>query len=180
MASFDQDDELSGDRAFRLVYNSFVTMFRDGRLLAETLDWLTGHGYQVADVDAGACQDTKGLLDLLAEALDFPDYFGRNLDALNDCMRDVIAGDYGFDVNATGFVLVFRRYDVFAALEPRAAHAVLDIFAKQARDAALVGHRMMCLVQSDDPNLRFEPVGATPVLWNDAEWLHARRRHSRA
>ncbi len=75
------------------------------------------------------------------------------MDALNDCMRDVVAGDYGADLNATGFVMVLRRYDVFAAFEPRAAHAVLDIFADQARNGALVGHRMMFLVQSDDPYL---------------------------
>jgi hypothetical protein len=31
-------------------------------------------------------------------------------------------------------------------------------------------------VQSDDPTIRFEPVGAMPVMWNHAEWLDAKRR----
>ena len=35
---------------------------------------------------------------------------------------------------------------------------------------------MLALVQSRDPDLRFDPVGATPVVWNDAEWLDASRR----
>jgi hypothetical protein len=34
----------------------------------------------------------------------------------------------------------------------------------------------MCLVQTNNPNIRFEPVGATPVGWNDAEWLDSQRR----
>jgi hypothetical protein len=34
----------------------------------------------------------------------------------------------------------------------------------------------MCLIQSDDPHVRFERVGATPVAWNDAEWLDSRRQ----
>jgi hypothetical protein len=34
---------------------------------------------------------------------------------------------------------------------------------------------MMCLVQSDDPQLSFQMVGATPVMWNDAEWLATKR-----
>ncbi|MCC2313682.1 hypothetical protein [Cellulomonas xiejunii] len=42
--------------------------------------------------------------------------------------------------------------------------------------AALVGGRFMCLVQSDDPQIGFQDVGATPVLWNDAEWAESRRR----
>ena len=175
MAAFELNDELNGDRAFRLIHNTFVTMFWRSDLLAETLDWLAEHGYQVVDVDAGDCVDTVSLLDRLASALNFPDYFGRNLDALNDCMRDVVTGDYGSDLDATGFVLVLRRYDSFAGREATAAHAVLDILADQCRNGAIIGHRMMCLVQSDDPRLHLPPVGATPVMWNDAEWLASRR-----
>jgi hypothetical protein len=48
--------------------------------------------------------------------------------------------------------------------------------AHHSRTAALFGRRLMCLVQSDDPHIRFEPVGATPVAWNDAEWLNSKRR----
>ncbi|WP_433045535.1 hypothetical protein [Dactylosporangium sp. CS-033363] len=33
----------------------------------------------------------------------------------------------------------------------------------------------MCLVQSNDPNITIEPVGATLVGWNDAEWPNAHR-----
>lgn len=34
----------------------------------------------------------------------------------------------------------------------------------------------MCLVHTNNPHIRFEPVGATPVMWNDAEWLASKRR----
>lgn len=175
VAAFDPDDQLDSDRAFRLVSNTFVTMFWRADLLIETLSWLTQHGYEVIEVDAGSCADTAALLDALSLALDFPDYFGRNLHAFNDCMRDVVAGDYGSDLSATGFVLALTNYDAFVRRDTKAAHAVVDILADQCRNGALIGHRMMCLVQSDDPKLRLPPVGATPVLWNDAEWLDARR-----
>jgi hypothetical protein len=101
-----------------------------------------------------------------------------NLDALKDCMRDVVSQDYGWAPNTTGLVLVFTGYDAFAARCSRAAQVVLDILADQSRSAALFGRRLICLAQSDDPGIRFAPVGATPVVWNDAEWLDSTRRPS--
>jgi len=111
----------------------------------------------------------------LAAALGFPDYYGNNLEALNDCLGDVAAGEYGAPSDATGLVLVLMGFDTFAASHRSSAQALLDIFAGQARNAALFGHRMFCLVQSGDPKLTFEPVGAMSVEWNDAEWLDAKR-----
>lgn len=110
-----------------------------------------------------------------SEALDFPDYFGRNLDALNDCMGDVASGDYGWHRDATGLVIVLRAFDTFATVDRRTAQAMLDIFAGQARRALLIGNRIICLVQSNDPHLAFEPVGAMPVMWNEEEWLNSKR-----
>ena len=80
-----------------------------------------------------------------------------------------------FWCNATGPVIVLRGFDSFATLDRRTAHTLLAIFADQARCAILIGNRIICLVQSNDPQLSFGPVGAMPVMWNDAEWLNSRR-----
>ncbi len=72
-------------------------------------------------------------------------------------------------------MVAFTGYDRFTRCCPRAAQIVLDIMADRARSALLFGNQVMCLVQTDDPGLRFEPVGAMPVMWNDAEWLDAKR-----
>lgn len=91
-------------------------------------------------------------------------------------MRDVASGDYGWDADAqTGLVLVFRAFDAFAAVDRRTAQIMLDIVADGARSAILIGHRIICLVQSNNPELAFEPVGAMPVTWNDAERANAER-----
>ena len=60
----------------------------------------------------------------------------------NDCMSDVVTQDYGWAANTTGLAVVFTGYDVFA---------------------------VRCLVQTNDPRIQFEPVGATAVGWNDTE-----------
>lgn len=172
MASWDPDAEATH---FRLVKNTFVTMFWQAVLLDETVESLVSHGYEVADFDAGRWRSVDQMFDDVAKRLRFPDYFGRNLNALNDCMRDVAACEYGWHAEATGLVIVLRAFDTFTAANRETAQAMLDIFAHQAGRAILSGRRIICLVQSNDPELSFEPVGAMAVSWNDAEWLNSNR-----
>ena len=175
MAPFDPDADFSQAADWRLVLNGFVTLFWNPAILGETMAWLVEHGYQVVTADAATWTTDADLHRELAALLDFPDYYGANLDALNDCLSDVAAYEYGTTRDATGLVLVLRHYDAFAARSERTAKVVLDIFADRARFGALIGHRMLCLVQSDDPDIRFEPVGASSVTWNDQEWPDAKR-----
>jgi hypothetical protein len=179
MTAFDSDADLAADRAYRMMVSSPVTMFRRRTLLASTVEWLSRHEYQIVALDAAGWKTDADLHRDVAAALRFPDYYGNNLDALNDCMRDVVDQEYGWSPDATGLVLVFTGYDAYATRRPRSAHSVLDILADRSRGALLFGRRLLVLVQSDDPDLRFDPVGATPVGWNDAEWLDADRRDGR-
>lgn len=176
MTAFDRDAALSGALDFRLMANTPVTLFWRRAVLESTAEWLLAHGYQVVRLAAAEWAGEDDLHRAVAAALDFPDYYGHNLDALNDCLGDVAFREYGASEEATGLVLVLDDYDRFASTCPDTAWAVLDIFATQARRAALIGHRMACLVRSGDPDIRFRPVGAVPVMWNDAEWLDSARR----
>ncbi|HEV2778619.1 MAG TPA: barstar family protein [Actinophytocola sp.] len=176
MAASDPDAESSDDRALRLLINTPVTLFWRTAILEETTAWLSAHGYQVTRIDAAHWSTERDLHRDIAAALSFPDHYGRNLDALNDCLRDVAGQVYGWAPGTAGLAIVFTGYDAFARCCPHAALAVLDTMAGASRRAALFGRRLMCLVQSDDPDIRFDPVGATPVVWNDAERLEARRR----
>lgn len=176
MAAFDPETDLSQDLAYRLLINTSVTLFWRPQVLDETTAWLSAHGYQVTGIDASQWSTEHDLHRDIAAALSFPDYYGRNLDALNDCMRDVVSQDYGWAPGTTGLALAFTGYDAFAARCPRAAQIVLDIMADHSRSAALFGRRLTCLIQSNDPHICFEPVGATAVTWNDAEWLDSKRR----
>jgi hypothetical protein len=175
MATWERDSDLHGALDYRIVHITFVTMFWKRSILDDTVRWLAEHGYDVVALDAASWNSADHMFQDVAEALDFPDYFGQNLAALNDCMRDVASGDYGWRRDATGFVLVLTGFEAFAALDRRTAQGMLDIFAERARDASLIGNRLICLIQSNDPQLSFEPVGAVPVMWNDAEWLERRR-----
>lgn len=176
MAAFDPDAEMTGDLAFLLLRDTAVTLFRRPEVLAETTAWQAARGYQLVTLDAAEWISEDDLHDSMAAALRFPDYYGRNLNALNDCLRDVVSQDYGWAPDATGLVVVLTHYDVFTERCRYPAQAVLDLFADHSRQAALIGRRLICLVHSDDPDISFEPVGATAVTWHSAEWLDAQRR----
>ncbi len=46
-------------------------------------------GYALRVIKGAKCQTTPGLLTECARALDFPDYFGHNWDALEECLADL-------------------------------------------------------------------------------------------
>lgn len=174
MTAFDPTSDLSEDLAFQMLSFSPVTLFFRAQTLTETTTWLTAGGYQVVEFDASDW-DSHTMHEDLARALSFPPYFGHNLDAVNDCMRDVVNQDYGWRREATGLVLAFSGYDEFVRSDRRTAQILLDIIANHSRAAALIGRRLLCLVQTDDPDLELDPVGASPAWWNWAEWLRSNR-----
>jgi RNAse (barnase) inhibitor barstar len=174
--AFDSNADPDRDPVFRLMVNTFATMFRSRALLDDTVTFLQNSNHYLVPVNAADWQTPEAMHQDLAASLDFPGYYGHNMDAFNDCLRTIAEDGLGWPPTANGFVLVFLNFDRFAARHPREAWDLLDIIAKQARAALLFGRRMFCLVHSDDPDLAFEPIGAMPVMWNDAEWLDANRR----
>ena len=83
----------------------------------------------------------------IAREFSFPAYYGKNMGALNDCLRDIALGEEGAEAK-TATALVLDRFDAFVRTDPSAAHALIDIFADNSRLAMLVGHRMVCLLQT--------------------------------
>mgnify|MGYP000020280293 FL=1 len=174
MAIWDLADELNHPLDFLLIQNGFISLFHQQAILDEATSWLRNHRYKVVKADAAAWQSQADLHQDVARALNFPDYYGSNLDALNDCLGDVAVQAYGWTAADAGLVLVIDEFDAFEGKDASTAHHLLDIFARQATYAALFGHRMMCLVRTGDPGLEIPPVGGLPVAWNHREFLSAR------
>ena len=175
MPAFDLDSWTSGDIDWALLQNGYVHLYWRAQVLSETIRWLSSHNYQIFHADAAAWAKADDMHSDLAKSFQFPGYYGRNLDALNDCLRDVAFFEYGARRDSAGTVLVLMHFDAFVGNHRDVAQAILDIYAGVARMAMLVGHRMLCLVQSDDSAIEFHPVGAEAVTWNPQEWLRARR-----
>jgi hypothetical protein len=175
VASFENTPETWQRLDWELLQNGFVTMFWDRNLFTATKRSLAELGYNVVALDVGEWQTMQDALFSLGQALNFPSYYGKNLNALVDCLRDVATFDYGSDPESEGTVIALDHYDKFATLLSQVAWTILDILADTGRQALLIGHRFIVILQSDDGGLTFGTVGGTPVLWNQREFLNKKR-----
>jgi len=154
---------------YALLQNGSVTLYFRPTFIAKDVEQLKTYGYRIDNFDCAAWQTVDDMFTAFASTLDFPGYFGRNLDALNDCLCDI-------DVHKeSGRALVFHRYDAFAAKQPEVAWTVLDIIESNSRLYLLSGKRLLTLVQSDNPQIQFNGLGAQHANWNRREWLNANR-----
>ncbi|MFC3716251.1 barstar family protein [Luteimonas soli] len=78
-------------------------------------------GFAVAAIDLAGCRDKDEVLDRFAAALRFPDWFGRNWDALADCLGDLSWWP------AEGYLLLLDRVDAWRAAEAGQFTTLLEI-----------------------------------------------------
>jgi hypothetical protein len=177
VASFDLDAVTTHPIDFRLVAGGGAALFLRESVLLETQQALLSMRYTVVPLDASGWTEESALHEAMSVALDFPAYYGRNLDALNDCLGDVAHGDYGWSPStSTGLVVVVRGFAAFARREPVLARHVAGAFIGTTREALLFGHRIVWLLHVDDPDFRLDLDARTYLPWNGREWLDANRR----
>lgn len=143
-------EEIAGAHSdFRWVRNGFVNPVADSAEFKQSLERLERRGYHVVNFDAGSWADHADFHADFNVKLHFPHYYGSNLDALNDCLRDVADGEYGWPKTATGIALAFANFSVFEELHPNTAAALRNIISEQGRRAALFGNRFFALLQAE-------------------------------
>jgi hypothetical protein len=179
VAVYERDSTVNHPLDFRLAVGGSVSLFWNTEVLRASVNWLAVSGYRLIHLDASKWRAESDMHADLASALDFPAYYGRNLDALNDCLGDVAVGDYALADGDVGLAVVIERIDLFMQRHPLVAQHLLEALAGSAREAALFGNRILCLAQSDDPDLVIPLISARHVPWNDAERQDS-QRHSEA
>jgi hypothetical protein len=153
-----------GDRLdFELLRDSPVTLYRSREILAEHVAWLRRHGYLVHQFDCAGWLSEEDFHTEVGRNPGFLGYSGRNVAAFNDRLCQIAVPEEG------GTALVSLSFEVLYRLSPEPAWHILDIGARWSRLFLLTGRRLIALVQSDDPDIRVEPVGARPILLNGDE-----------
>lgn len=83
-------------------------------------------GLQAFKIDLAHARCKAGLLAQLATVLRFPSHFGRNWDAVNDCLTDLSW------IDGKGWVLILLRCDVFAAAHPEVFDTAMEVLSAVA------------------------------------------------
>lgn len=169
MAFSPTDPEVFQRIDWRLLQNGSITMYYRPEVLAEATEWLESLGYWLDIFDCSKWDNEAMMLEEIPDKLELDECYGRNLNALNDCLSGIEIPE------SSGRVIVFHRYDAFAAKTPKVAQDLLDIIETNSRMLLLFGRRLITLLQSNDPRLQFESVGARPVLWNWREKFNVSR-----
>jgi RNAse (barnase) inhibitor barstar len=84
-------------------------------------------GLAIFRIDIGDAHSKKQFLKQVAKALDFPDWFGGNWDALNDCLTDL-----EWLPNQAGYVLIFEEVEQFATLHRQEFDTALGVLRSAA------------------------------------------------
>jgi RNAse (barnase) inhibitor barstar len=101
-----------------------IRAFRVDDLLSAAQD--LGHHFLYANLTSA--QSKQDVLEGIAQAFLFPAHFGKNLDALHDCMTDLVHKSGA----QAGFVVVLEQLPDNARFDREAREQLLDVF----RDAA--------------------------------------------
>lgn len=84
---------------------------------------------RLLSVDLAAAVDKEAVMVAIADAFGFPAHFGRNLDALYDCITDLKPLP---EADMPGFLVILRNLPDSEAFGREQRNALLDVF----RDAA--------------------------------------------
>ncbi len=108
----------------------------DVRHTVEHAGWGFGH------VDGLHAQTKPDLLRAFGEALDFPDWYGQNFDALADCLHDIGAG-------RDGVVLLWDGWATLARADEKAFSIALTVLGSRVN--ADRGVPFSVLLRGDGP-----------------------------
>jgi RNAse (barnase) inhibitor barstar len=168
MSFFNNKQEYWQRLDFNILKNGAIHLYHRPEILAADIAWFKENNYRIFSFDCAAWLTIDKFRDDMTRNLNL-EFYGNNLDAFNDCLC-------GLDIpEDSGFILQFLRYDLFAKRLPKAAQVILDIIEVNSRRYLLMDQRLIALVQSNDPAIQFETVGACSVSWNRKEWFRKSR-----
>jgi RNAse (barnase) inhibitor barstar len=150
-----------------IMGKGFINLYYKEDVLDYDIELLKKKYYKIIEFDGNYLTTENELHFDLQDKLNFPDYYGKNWNALIDCLID-------YEIDENGVTLVFRHLN---NLDLTTTQNLLDIFADRARRKFIAGKKLLTLVQVDDPKFKIvQPIGAiNRYLWNDKEWFEAGR-----
>ena len=148
-----------------LLQNGAVNLFFAKSYLEETQAQLRALDYEVIEIIYEAADSFRSALTV---ALRWQQQFGYspwtgNLDALDDAFSS-----FPFRPSKSAAICV-SNYDWLMRENEHLGQTFLDIIENQSKSHLLHGCRLLALIQTNDPKISFEKLGARAAQWNRRE-----------
>jgi RNAse (barnase) inhibitor barstar len=111
------------------------------------------NGYATFRADLAKADNKEQMLDGIARALKFPDWFGHNFDALADCLADM-----GWKP-ADGYVVLLEHCDGIHGKAEADFVTTLQTFEQAANEWRESGVAFWCLVEMQADGIAWLPTG---------------------
>ncbi len=138
---------------WNLLKNGFINTYKTTEKLTADVNSLKNNGYRNIIFDAKEWNKEIEFHEAVAKQFHFPDYYGKNLNAFNDCMVESL-----MSVNQNIVIVL----DNFHFLEERFGHnfawSLLDIVSDNSRMLLVLGKKVITLIRSER-KLEYSPIG---------------------
>jgi RNAse (barnase) inhibitor barstar len=111
------------------------------------------NGFAAFRVDLAGAADKSQLLTEIGHALEFPEWFGHNFDALADCLGDMAWRP------AEGYLVILEHCDGIHGMAEDDFVAALQVFQQAADDWREQGIAFWCLVEMQADGIAWLPTG---------------------
>ena len=78
----------------------------------------------VTGIDGTQCQTIESFLKQIGRAFSFPNYYGENLDALNDCINDLSW------ISKNNYILIINNFESFIIENKKDRKDMIDFFSE--------------------------------------------------
>jgi RNAse (barnase) inhibitor barstar len=160
-------------RDLEILKDGPICLYHNDDILNKDFSWFNDNNFEVIDMN---CQTwTKNNFHKkIKGAMFFPEYYGENLNAFHDCLSEMHNTKY------RGLILIFRNFDNIVEQYRATSEGILDSIARTSREWLVDGHKLICLIQSNDPDLHLPELGGLSPAWNGSEWLDGNRKKTKA
>jgi RNAse (barnase) inhibitor barstar len=165
MAIFIEDSHfLNGRLDWEILQNGWSSLYCSAAILESDLNWFRKSDFMIIEIDCSNWTNLNSMHRSLSTAFSFPDYYGNNLDSLNDCLSDV-------EIPDEGLIVVFKHFEI---VQRDVGVKIADIFANNSRRHILFGRKLILLIQVSSRDFEMPNVGGSPILWNSAEFFNTK------
>jgi RNAse (barnase) inhibitor barstar len=155
MIKFKNEPETWKRLDYEIISRGFLKPYNDYQVLKDNTEWFVSEGYKIITFDCTEWTDKKAMHDSLHNQFDFPNYYGHNWDALQECLNEI-------EIQENGLVVIF---DNFNNMNIKDAHTLIDVFVSSAQRHLIFSERLLVLVKVENRKFSLNPFGANNFFW---------------